>query len=70
MRIADLAQRPSEGMQPAAGLTAFGKKGVLLEWGGVGQTFFLAESQCRLYPHMRAKCWRDPTPVSKEKSTF
>ena len=64
MRIADLAQRPSDG-RPAAGRTAFDKKGVLLEWGGVGQ-FFLAESQSRLYPHMRAKLVRNLTAVSKK----
>ena len=28
--------------------------------------FFLAESQSRLYPHMRAKFGRDPTAVSKK----
>ena len=33
-------------------------------WGG--SDFFLAESQSRLYPHMRAKFGRDPTPVSKK----
>ena len=65
MRIADLAQRPSDG-RPAAGRTAFDKKGFLVERGGVGQNFFLAESQSRLYPHMRAKCGRDPTAVSKK----
>ena len=27
---------------------------------------FLAESQSRLYPHMRAKFGRDPTAVSKK----
>ena len=64
MRIADLAQRPSDGW-PAAGRTAFDKKGFLLQWGGVGQ-ICLAESQSRLYPHMRAKFGRDPTAVSKK----
>ena len=64
MRIADLAQRPSDG-RPAAGRTAFDKKEVLLEWGGVGQNF-LAESRSRLYPHMRAKFGRDPTAMSKK----
>ena len=34
-------------------------------WGGVGQIFFLAESQSRLYPHMCATFGRDPTAVSK-----
>ena len=33
-------------------------------WGGL--EFFLAESQSRLYPHMRAKFGRDPTAVSKK----
>ena len=33
-------------------------------WGG--SDFFLAESQSRLYPHMRAKFGRDPTAVSKK----
>ena len=33
-------------------------------WGG--SEFFLAESQSRLYPHMRAKFGRDPTAVSKK----
>ena len=51
-------------MQPAS-RTAFDKKGFLLQWGGVGQNLF-AESQSCLYPHMRAKCGRDPTPVSKK----
>ena len=32
----------------------------------MGQIFFLAESQSRLYPHMRAKFGRDPTAVSKK----
>ena len=32
-------------------------------------TFFLAESQSGLYPHMRAIFGRDPTAVSK-KVTF
>ena len=63
MRIADLAQRPSDG-RPAAVRTAFDKNGFLVEWGG--SEFFLAESQSRLYPHMRAKCRRDPTAVSKK----
>ena len=36
---------------------------------GVGWVrFFLAESQSRLYPHMREKFERDPTPVSKKAS--
>ena len=57
-------------MQPAAGGTAFDKKGFLLQWGGVGWVrFFLADSQSRLYPHMHAKFGRDPTAVSK-KSAF
>ena len=30
--------------------------------------FFLVESQSGLYPHMRAKCGRDPTAVSKKVS--
>ena len=30
----------------------------------MGQNFFLAESQSRLYPHMRAQFGRDPTAVS------
>ena len=33
-------------------------------WGG--SEFFLAESQSRLYPHMRAKFGHDPTAVSKK----
>ena len=33
-------------------------------WGG--SEFFLAESQSRLYPHMRAKFGRDPMAVSKK----
>ena len=33
-------------------------------WGG--SEFFLAESQSRLYPHMRAKYGHDPTAVSKK----
>ena len=33
-------------------------------WGG--SEFFLAESQSRLYPHMRATFGRDPTAVSKK----
>ena len=31
-------------------------------------TFVLAESQSRLYPHIRAKFWRGPTAVSKKVS--
>ena len=31
-----------------------------------GSALFLAESQSRLYPHMRAKFGRDPTVVSKK----
>ena len=31
-----------------------------------GSEFCLAESQSRLYPHMRAKFERDPTAVSKK----
>ena len=34
-------------------------------WGG---SFFLGESQFRLYPHMRAKFGRGPTAVSKKVS--
>ena len=34
--------------------------------GWVGSEFFLAESQSRLYPHMRAKVGRDPTSASKK----
>ena len=65
MRIADLAQRPSDG-RPAAGRTAFDKKG-FLEENGVGWVrICLAESQSRLYLHMRAKFGRDPTAVSKK----
>ena len=37
---------------------------IRMGWGG--SEFFLAESQSRLYPHMRAKCVRDPTAVSKK----
>ena len=33
-------------------------------WGG--SEFFLAESESRLYPHMRAKFGRDSTAVSKK----
>ena len=33
---------------------------------GGGSEFFLAESKSRLYPHMRAKCGRDPTAASKK----
>ena len=33
-------------------------------WGG--SEFVLAESQTRLYPHMRAQFGRDPTAVSKK----
>ena len=33
-------------------------------WGG--SEFFLAESQSRLYPYMRAKFGRYPTAVSKK----
>ena len=41
-------------------------KGFLLEWGGVGQNFCLAESQSGLYPH---KIWaRSDGRV--EKSVF
>ena len=36
-------------------------------WGGLGQNF-LADTQSRLYPHMRAKFGRDPTSVSKKVS--
>ena len=45
---------------------AFDNKGFILEWGGVGQICFKAESQYRLYPHMRAQFGRDPTAVSKK----
>ena len=66
MRIGDLhSGLRMDGLQPAAGRTAFDKKGFLLEWGGVGQ-IFLAESQSRLYPHMRAKFGHDPMAVSKK----
>ena len=41
-------------------------KGFLLQCGGGWSDFFLAESQSRLYPHMRAKFGRDPTAVSKK----
>ena len=38
-------------------------------YNGVGWVkFVLGESQSRLYPHMRAKCWRCPTAVSKKVS--
>ena len=50
----------------ADGRTAFDKNGFLSEWGGVGPIFFLAESQSRLYPHMRAKFGCDPTAGSKK----
>ena len=36
-----------------------------LGWGG---SICLGESQSRLYPHMRAKCGRNPTFVSKKGS--
>ena len=36
--------------------------------GWVGSEFFLADTQSRLYPHMRAKFGRDPTVVSKKVS--
>ena len=52
--------------RPAASRTAFDKKGFLLERVGVGQNFFIAESQSRLYPHMRAKFGRDLTAVLKK----
>ena len=36
-------------------------------YNGVGWVrILLAESPSRLYPHMRAKCGRDPTAVSKK----
>ena len=67
MRIADLAQRPSDG-RPAARSRPDGlrEEGVSSRMGWGGSEFFLAESQSRLYPHMRAKCGRDPTAVSKK----
>ena len=36
--------------------------------GWVGSEFFLADTQSRLYPHMRAKFGRDPTAVLKKVS--
>ena len=67
MRIADLAQRPSDG-RPAACSRPDGlrQEGVSIRMGWGGSEFFLAESQSRLYPHMRAKFGRDPTAVSKK----
>ena len=41
--------------------------GFVLDWGGVGP-IFLGESRSRLYPHMLAKCGRDPTAGSKKVS--
>ena len=57
----------SFGKREFASRTAFNTNGFLLEWGGVGPNSF-AESQSRLYPHMRAKFGRDPTAVSKKVS--
>ena len=66
MRIADLST-------PSVRLTADGwpsiRMGFVLDWGGVGP-IFLGESRSRLYPHMRAKCGRDPTAGSKKVSMF
>ena len=43
--------------------------GFVLDWGGVGP-IFLGESRSGLYPHMRAKCGRDPTAGSKKVSFY
>ena len=67
MRIADLAQRPSDGRLAACSLPdGLRQEGVSITMGWGGSDLFLAESQSRLYPQMRAKFGRDPTAVSKK----
>ena len=64
MRIADLAQRPSDGRLAACSRPSI-RRGFY--YNGVGWVrIVLAESQSRLYPHMHAKFGRDPTAVSKK----
>ena len=66
-RIADLLKQTACSLRTAVGRTAFDTNGFLSEWGGASP-IFLAESQSRLYPHMRAKFGRDPTAMSKKVS--
>ena len=67
-RIVDLSTNSDTAIQRYRDTAVTDSKGFLLEWGGVGQNLFLAESQSGLYPHMRAQFGRDPTAVSKKVS--
>ena len=67
MRIADLAQRPSDGRLAACSRPdGLRQEGVSITMGWGWSDLFLDESQSRLYSHMRAKFGRDPTAVSKK----
>ena len=66
-RIADLST--VDGLQPACSRPSDGSIQTGFYRNGVGWVqFFLAESQSRLYSHMRAKFARNPTAVSKKVS--
>ena len=49
--------------------SGLGYEWVYIRMGWGGSEFCIAESQSRLYPHMRANFGRDPTAASK-KVTF